>query len=219
MKNWLEKIKNKMNIQELDRKQALLGVVILFVAILFLAFAFKSEPEAPQTANVVPALNGSNSSETTEAKAVEPTPVAKAEAKGNVTLHFTATTERDMEYKLYYTVSPRADFDGEHVVAISGKKGTDTYSVELPVSQIAKFNIQLEPVAGTVTFKDISLSGSQEADLNNFNAYEFWQVEDVKINADNSLSFLSRSSAPSLVLYRSLMPEEETAPAEENNAE
>ena len=122
-----------------------------------------------------------------------------------------------MEYKIYYTTENKASFDEKNVVLHKGQKGENKYSISLPVKKIARFRIQLEPRAGNVTIKDIYLTGSQQANLNEFEQYEFSQMDNIKIE-DKSINFWARSSEASLTYYPSLIPEEETEKAEEKEA-
>ncbi len=209
MKKWIEQIKAKFKNQEFDYKQMFLGIVIFIFAIVFLTVAFHSEEEkTTETYAISKVITNKLNKETRFNRVSRIVPDNKV-VEENVTLNFETVTERAMEYKIYYTTKNNAPFDENNVILYKGQTGDNKYSIPLPVKQIARFRIELEPRAGNVTFKNINLTGTQQADLNKVEQYEFYQVENIKINEDNSISFLSRSRAPALVYYQSLLPTEE----------
>ena len=213
MVKWIEQLKAKIKSQDFDYKQMFLGFVILIIAIIFLAVAFHTDTDEKTETNAISKVITSKLNKETRSNRVsniiaQNTPKSKSVAE-NVILNFETSTDRAMEYKVYYTTESKDSFDEDKVISYKGQTGTNKYSIPLPVKQIARFRIQLEPQAGNVTFKNINLTGTQQADLNRVEQYEFYQIENIKVNEDKSISFLSRSGAPSLVYYPSLIPEEE----------
>ena len=209
MKKWIEQIKAKFKNQEFDYKQMFLGIVIFIFAIVFLTVAFHSEEEKTTETYAISKVITNKLNKETRFNRVSKIVSDNKAVEENVTLNFETVTERAMEYKIYYTTKSNDSFDDNNVILYKGQTGAQKYSIPLPVKQISRFRIELEPQAGNVTFKNINLTGTQQADLNKVEQYEFYQVENIKINEDNSISFLSRSRAPALVYYQSLLPTEE----------
>lgn len=220
MKNWLRIFMNNEQEEELDYKQIVLSIIIFIVAIIFLTLAFHSENEEVQNTNTLSkAITDKLNKETRHNRVAniltsenrKKSPLINQNNKknsDNVTLNFTITADKDMKYEIYYTTKAKEDFTEENMIIHQSKEGTQSYSIPLPVRQISRFSLKFENNVGKITIKDLSLSGSQQADLNNFNLYEFFQVDDLHINDDNSVSFTSGSDTPSIAYYPSLLPTE-----------
>lgn len=225
MKDWLKNLKNKLPQEELDPKQIFLGTVIFIVAVIFLALAFQSEDKNTRESNTLSkVITNKLNNETRHNRVanIVSSPESQINAllgnkkiAENVTLNITITLDRDMEYKIYYTTKSNESFNQENMVSYPGKEGTHIYSIPLPVSQISRFSIEFEDNAGNIAIKDISLSGSQEVSLNQFDAYEFFQIENLHMNEDNSIGFTSYSPDPTIAYSPSLIAEEETSETEE----
>lgn len=176
--------------KKIDKKQLVVGLIILVVALLLLFISFHKEPKDITNASNEP---------------VKETPIAKKEEVDikhrivpakiveqkveNVVFVFTATTDTALHYKLYYTTENDADFDEDHVIPLEGKAGKNTYSISIPVEKIARFRLNFGTDIGIVTMSDIYLTGTQTADLNNLFQYFFFQIIDLDNHGDGSFSF------------------------------
>lgn len=209
-------------------KQMVVAAVILVVAILLLSLAMcerkapkkdvapqkpvvetvvKEEPAAPQKPEAeapaeVPAavIEDKEATEPEVAEVVEVKPT-------NAVLTFTATAEKDFNYQVFYTVEREVWFDGSHVIDYQGRAGTHNYSIVLPEKEVFRIRLDFDEEPGTVTIKDIYLTGSQEADLNDFSAYELNQMEKTVVNKDGSFTFISNDRDPYMAYRPALLPE------------
>lgn len=125
----------------------------------------------------------------------------------NVVLTFTATAEKDFTYQVFYTVVREVWFDASHVIDYEGKAGTQKYSIVLPEKSIYRIRLDFGSEPGTVTIKDIYVTGSQVADLNDFSKYELNQLDKSTVNKDGSLTFVSHQADP-YIAYREALQEE-----------
>ena len=227
MKKWLERLKEKMREKDLDGKQIVLSIIIFIVAILFLTVAFYPKKTNNKQSNMLSkVITQKLNNETRNSRVLniaesdenlkEHNQIINKPTSEKVTLNFTITADKDMDYKVYYTTKASEPFSQEKKISYRGKSGTHSYGVHLPVSQISRFSIEFEKAAGNIKVKDIFLSGSQNEDLNNFNMYQFAQMNNIQVNDDKSISFTSYARAPSLIYYPSLIPEEK-APTEEKD--
>lgn len=212
-----------------DPKQLIVGAIILVVALLLLFFAFK-ESDKPQE-KVVPQPVVEQKAEVKE-PVVEPTvpavqpkeeepedlitesqeelkpvkEVIKIEPK-NAVLTFTAKAAQDFDYQVFYTVEREVWFDPTHVVTHKAKAGTHKYSIVLPVKEIFRLRLDYGEAPGKVTIKDIYLTGSQTADLNDFTLYDFNQIDSYKVNKDNSLTINASGNDPFMIYQKALLAE------------
>ena len=175
---------SKTETKKVDKKQVIVGIIILVVALLLLFFSFRKDIKevTKEAVSKLPMVEKVDKTKVVPAKIVE----QKAE---NVVFVFTSTTDTALKYKLYYTTESNADFDEEHVVPLEGKVGKNTYSISLPVEKIAKFRLNFGTDIGKVTMSDIYLTGSQTQDLNNLFQYLFFQIVDLDNHGDGSFSF------------------------------
>ena len=125
----------------------------------------------------------------------------------NAVLMFTATAEKDFNYEVYYTVEREVWYDAEHVVAEEGKTGTHNYSIVLPEKAVYRIRLDFGSAPGTVTVKNVRLDGSQKADLNDFNNYEFAQIDKYQKNEDGSLTITSEQGDPYMAFRTELLSE------------
>ncbi|MBP5698165.1 MAG: hypothetical protein J6W96_01385 [Alphaproteobacteria bacterium] len=219
MKKWVENIKSKLEKFNIDLKQLVLGIIILLTAILLLSLSFCNKQEKIQESNKILSKEINTTfnqkavaseknilKEDSVEAAIEK--VKKIEdSMDKVVISFITTTEKNFNYKVYYTEDNESEFDEEHSVTYPGQAGMNKYSIILPVKKIARFRLNFSDKAGKVTIRDIYMAGSQKADLSDFTKYEFYQVENVSLNADNSLSFVSNTTDPALLYTSSLLEE------------
>lgn len=125
----------------------------------------------------------------------------------NAVLMFTATAEKDFTYEVYYTVEREVWFDADHVVAAEGKAGTENYGIVLPEKAVYRIRLDFGSYPGTVTVKNVRLDGSQKADLNDFNNYEFAQIDKYQKNEDGSLTITSEQEDPYMAFRTELLSE------------
>lgn len=172
---------------KVEFKQVVVGVVILCFALLMLVMSF---PELKKSCWLAPFFGHE------KYEPYKPT---------NVMVVLGTTTEKDVDYQIYYTVVRETWFNEEHVAELSGKTGTHYYVINLPVEQIHKFRLDFGSNPGKVTVHNIRLMGTQSADLSDFNAYEYRQMNDVEI-ADGKVSFDSFYRDPFMIYNHRLLP-------------
>ncbi len=203
-------------------KQAAVAGIILLVAILLLVLAFAGRKESPKQAiektqapaatvtAPIPATVETPKEEMAapkeETKAEPEKEIIKVEPK-NAVLTFDATAEKDFTYQVFYTVAREVWFDGEHNVEYPGKAGTHKYSIVLPAQEVFRIRLDFASNPGTVTIKDIRLTGSQQADLNNWSEYELNQMDKATPNEDGSFTIISEQDDPYMAYRPALLPE------------
>lgn len=201
----------------IEVKQLIVGVIILIFAAVILISAFwdgtSEEKQQPVLSNhinasVEQAIKDSNIFAAPQVVA-EPTP-----APENTILSFTATTEREFEFQIFYTIKPNEDFDEGKAWFVPAEIGTHEYNIVLPMSEIYRIRIDFGSAPGRVNIKDIYLKGIMQADLNDFTKYSFSQLDDIQINR-NGLSFVSEQEDPMMVYEPLLLKVPEVVP--ENN--
>lgn len=177
--------------QKVDKKQLIVGLIILVVALLLLFISFHKE-----TVNETNVSNKqiketpvvAEKKEVVDKTKIVPAKIVEQKVE-NVVFVFTATTDTALKYKLYYTTEDGVDFDEDHVVPLEGKVGQNTYSISIPVEKIARFRLNFGTDIGKVTMGDIYLTGTQTVDLNDLFQYRFFQIVDVDNHGDGSFSF------------------------------
>lgn len=168
--------------KRVDKKQVIVGIIILIVAFLLLFFSFYGgTPKRPGISNI-PVVEKVDKYRVLPAKIV-------AQDVDHVVFVFTATTSKPLNYKLYYTTEENQAFDEDHVVPLAGEAGKHTYSIPVPVEKIVKFRLNFGTDIGVVTMGDIYLTGSQTKDLNNLFQYVFFQIVNVDNHGDGSFTF------------------------------
>lgn len=172
---------------KIEFKQIVVGLVILCFAVLLLLMSF---PDLKKSSWLAP-LFGYEKYDT-----YKPT---------NVMVMFETTTEKDVEYQVYYTVVREVWFSEDHVARLQGKKGTHYYVLNLPVEQIHKFRLDFGSAPGKVTVHDIRLMGTQSEDLSNFNEYRYHQMTDIEID-ESGVSFESLLRDPFMIYRPRLLP-------------
>jgi hypothetical protein len=125
----------------------------------------------------------------------------------NVVLTFTATSEKDFNYEVFYTVEREVWFDAGHMVEYPGKAGTHRYSIVIPSDEVYRIRLDFASNPGTVTVKDIYLMGAQRADLNQFGEYELNQIDKAVVNEDGSFTIISAQDDPYMAYRSPLLPE------------
>jgi len=173
----LEFIKNNL-------KQVIVATVILIFAIVLLVIGLSGLFSKKQ---VIKQEVVKEKVETVVEEVKKPT---------NVVVNFTATTENPITYEIFYTTEREVWFDGSHTLSVEGKEGQYTYAIDLPLEKIYRFRLDFGSNPGKVTIKDIYLSGTQEYDLNNFDLYEFKNINNVEKDKDGNVTFTSDNEDP-----------------------
>ena len=180
----LEYIKN-------NPKQIVVSIVILIFAIVLLVLGlfglFSKKQEAKPVAETV----------------VKPI-VEEVKKPTNVIVNFTASTENPITYEIFYTVEREVWFDGTHTLSVEGKEGEHTYAIDLPLEKIYRFRLDFGENPGKVTIKNIYLSGTQEYDLNNYNLYEYKNINNVEIK-EEGITFASDNQDPYMAYRPALL--------------
>lgn len=145
--------------------------------------------------------------EVAESKIPEATKeVIKVEPKNSV-LTFETTTEKALNYQVFYTVEREVWYDAEHVIDHQGEAGTHKYSIVIPSDKVFRIRIDFDANPGKVTIKNIYLDGTQKADLNNFDGYAYNQIDAKDKNKDGSLTITSQQDDPYMEYLTPLLPE------------
>lgn len=176
----------KKDESKLDKKQLIVGVIILFVALLLLFFSFY--PSQDKVSENITQMKSSFLKEKVDKNRVLPAKIVEQKSE-NVVFVFTATTDSALNFKLEYTTENNADFDDKHVVLLDGKEGENTYSITVPAEKIARFRLGFGTSVGKVTMRDIYLTGSQTKDLNDLSQYMYYQIMNIDNHGDGSFTF------------------------------
>lgn len=211
-----------------DPKQLIVGAIILVVALLLLLLAFKGSDKPQEKVLIKPAVEQTEDVkapavqqdiETTQQKKQPEAevPALKGNEKAakeamkikakNAVVTFTAKADKDFDYQVFYTVEREVWFDPSHVVTRKAEKGTHKYSIVLPVKEIFRFRLDFGEAPNEVTIKDIYVTGSQFADLNDFTKYDFNQIDSHKINKDNSITIKASGNDPFMAYQKALLAE------------
>lgn len=220
-----------------NMKQWVVAAIILVVAVLLFMLAFSGKKEtaptvtAPETKaeatapaaeqrkqpeeKQMPAKESQavseEASDAVVAAAGSETPKPQKKAikvePQNVVLTFTATSEKDFNYEVFYTVEREVWFDAGHMVEYPGKSGTHRYSIVIPSDEVYRIRLDFASNPGTVTVKDIYLMGAQRADLNQFGEYELNQIDKAVVNEDGSFTIISAQDDPYMAYRSPLLPE------------
>ena len=132
--------------------------------------------------------------------------IIEVEPKNSV-LTFEATSEKPLNYQVFYTVKREVWYDASHVVEHAGEAGTHKYSIVIPSDKVYRVRIDFDSNPGKVTIKNIYLDGTQKADLNNFDGYAYNQIDTKTKNKDGSLTLTSGEDDPYMEYLTPLLPE------------
>lgn len=132
--------------------------------------------------------------------------IIEVEPKNSV-LTFDATSEKPLNYQVFYTVKREVWYDASHVVEHEGEAGTHKYSIVIPSDKVYRIRIDFDSNPGKVTIKNIYLDGTQKADLNNFDGYAYNQIDSKTKNQDGSLTLTSGEDDPYMEYLTPLLPE------------
>ena len=132
--------------------------------------------------------------------------IIEVEPKNSV-LTFEATSEKPLNYQVFYTVKREVWYDASHVVEHEGEAGTHKYSIVIPSDKVYRVRIDFDSNPGKVTIKNIYLDGTQKADLNNFDGYAYNQIDTKTKNKDGSLTLTSGEDDPYMEYLTPLLPE------------
>lgn len=211
------KKKEQETVSKVDKKQLIVGIIILIIAILTLAYAFMGMGDKAATTEETATVTEVTAPETPAAKAeakAEPKVEAKVEQKAaeekkevaakeekekpHVFLSFTATAEKDLEYVISYTTEKDPYFNGKNVVTQPIKKGTENYKVEFPVEKVVSFRLDMGIDSGKMTVKNIKFVGSQEEDISNPMYYEI--MGKIEVVSGNSF-VINEKQMPTLIYH------------------
>ena len=209
-----DKFKSLYNTAKQNPKQLIVAGIILLFAIIILTLGLKDKP-APKV--VLPEVNikdlapHKEETKTIPLKGAEKTITTKDGYDSEISkevyvpttavLNFTATLEQDMTFEVFYTTKRDTWFNSSEVLRYNATEGTNTYAIELPVKEIYRIRLDFAENSGAITFSDMHLSGTQEADLRDYSLYEFSQLGEITYNEDGSISFVVSSKDP-YIAYR-----------------
>ncbi len=125
----------------------------------------------------------------------------------NSVLTFETTTDKALNYQIFYTVEREVWYDASHVVEYQGEAGAHKYSIVIPSDKVYRVRIDFDSNPGKVTIKNIYLDGAQKADLNNFEEYAYNQINAKEKNEDGSLTLTSDQDDPYMEYATPLLPE------------
>ncbi len=125
----------------------------------------------------------------------------------NSVLTFETTTEKALNYQIFYTVEREVWYDASHVIEHQGEAGSHKYSIVIPSGKVFRIRIDFDSNPGKVTIKNIYLDGTQKADLNNFDEYAYNQIDAKDKNKDGSLTITSQQDDPYMEYLTPLLPE------------
>lgn len=125
----------------------------------------------------------------------------------NSVLSFETTTDKALNYQIFYTVEREVWYDASHVVEHQGEAGSHKYSIVIPSGKVFRIRIDFDSNPGKVTIKNIYLDGTQKADLNNFGEYAYNQIDVKEENKDGSLTITSQQDDPYMEYLTPLLPE------------
>lgn len=217
---------------KITKKQKIVAGIIVLVAIILLVSVFSGNKEvAPTPMAPVKVENDIKSKDTSKPQAEESASeaiaesdalqqteastsstvevskeVIKIEPKTSV-LTFEATTDKALNYQIFYTVEREVWYDAGHVVEYSGEAGNHKYSIVIPSEKIFRIRIDFDSNPGEVTIKNIYLDGAQKADLNDFDGYAYNQIDAKDKNKDGSLTITSQQDDPYMEYLTPLLPE------------
>jgi len=201
--------KTEKKAAKIDKKQLIVGGIILLVAILILLFSFKdmksgSTKAADSSSNATaPIANMIANTIAQDAAQVvaENTPQAASSQFKTVIVMIDTTTEKDVEYTIQYTTDEKEDFNDDQSVKFIAKQGRNQYNIALPVRSIARFQMKFNADMGRLILDGISLAGSQVADMNDFTQYEMFSLNRIYLTEEGELSF-EPNSANAFIRYR-----------------
>lgn len=201
--------KTEKKATKIDKKQLIVGGIILLVAILILLFSFKdmksgSTKAADSSSNATaPIANMIANTIAQDAAQVvaENTPQVDASQFKTVIVMIDTTTEKDVEYTIQYTTDEKEDFNDDQSVKFIAKQGRNQYNIALPVRSIARFQMKFNADMGRLILDGISLAGSQVADMNDFTQYEMFSLNRIYLTEEGELSF-EPNSANAFIRYR-----------------
>ncbi len=219
---------------KITKKQKIVAGIIVAVAVILLVSVFSGEKNEPAKTTSAPIKVEEKlpekAAKTAELKAEakvkaepkeEKTPqkaeegqklpeitkeIIEVEPKNSV-LTFEATSEKPLNYQVFYTVKREVWYDASHVVEYAGEAGTHKYSVVIPSDKVFRVRIDFDSNPGKVTIKNIYLDGTQKADLNDFDGYAYNQIDSKTKNKDGSLTLTSGEDDPYMEYLTPLLPE------------
>ena len=189
-------------------KQVMVGGVILLVAIILLIVSIPGEKKKEITHVSVPTLPveiknitkpvvDKDAEKNEEAEVVD----AEVEDENAIYFNFTTVAKKDFNYQVFYTVKNEIWYDPSHVVSVEGKAGENTYKVKIPATKVYRIRLDFDVKNEEITVSNVYLSGGQEVDLNNFKDYLYNDIEEKTINADGSLTVLTKVQDPHIGYY------------------
>ena len=188
-------------------KQGIVAGVILLFAILLIVFSFSGSKDEASTV-----LETTKTSKVvSEVKAVKNANiVSKLKNQTQPTtavLKFTAETEKPLVFEVFYTVKREVWFDAQHVVSYQGSAGLNEYEIELPFKEVFKVRLDFGSNPGTVVLSNMSMIGTQNADLSDTSNYDFRNIEEYEIGPNGDVVFTSHEKDPFIIYKKALLPE------------
>jgi hypothetical protein len=123
----------------------------------------------------------------------------------NVLVVFEATSKKPVDYEIYYTIERETWYNEDNKVTVKGKPGAHQYVATLPVERIYNIRIDFGENPGAILVTDIRLMGTQAALLDNFENYNYNQIEKHHITPKGQLFFISEEKDPYMI-YKDDLP-------------
>lgn len=180
-------------------KQVVVSIIILLFAIGLLVYAFS------EIFNKKEITKEELTQQVIEVKDIVAEPVSEeAIVKEEVveienhktTLNFNATTDSEFEYEIFYTTQQNVWFTPEKAFTYKANKGSQAYSITLPETKVYRIRLDFGSNPIKITLKDIHLSGEQNVELNDFDKYEYNDIQTKTINEDGSITIISEGRDP-----------------------
>ena len=176
-------------------KQVLVAFIIFVFAMLLLFFTLRGSNDNKVVETVV------TKKEITIEKKVEKTLPTTA------VLRFTADTQKALTFDVFYTVEREIWFDAGHIVSHQGKEGLNDYEIELPVDKVYRIRLDFDSAPGEVKLSNMNIYGTQNVDLTDTSNYDYSNIDNVEVNQDGSITFISNQEDPYIIYGKSLLPE------------
>lgn len=117
----------------------------------------------------------------------------------NVIAVFETRALKAVDYDIYYTLRPETWFGEDKVIHVKGEAGTHTYVVHIPTEKIYRFRLDFSENPGDMEVHMIRLMGTQSEDLSNFKNYQYNQLDDPFVTKKKGFYFRSKGNDPFMI--------------------
>ena len=116
----------------------------------------------------------------------------------NIQVLFQQKTESNILYQVFYTTPENSNFSQSQSVTYQAKSSETTVKIVLPVRKINKFRLDFGRYPQTVTISDLKLIGHKNISLNQFNNFNFHEIDEKK-ESSSQLTITSHQQDPYIV--------------------